>query len=215
MIDAHSPWVLGLVVLAAAALLRWHLWRAVLFLSPASMRVIADSPPGMASVPSSLEATHDALGALGFEHLGTHLEHPRFGRKLLLFDYVHREKQTFASVSEGPDGVARYSFFTPSAGGGFALTASFRKPGREVKGRVLSGGLEGANPERLFKAHVRRVAEVGPPEAEWTLEGRVAAQLAWYAGSGKPEVRQQNAVGLLWTLGALGMVGAAFLGRSS
>ena len=204
----------ALVVLVAAALLRWHLWRAVIFLAPSSVRIEADSPPGMASIPSALEATHDAFVALGFEHLGTHFEHPRFGRRVLHFDYVHREKQVFAAVHAGLEGQALFTLLTPTHGGGSALTASFRRPCRDLKGRYVSGGLEGAAPERLLKAHLRRVPEAGTPEADWSLEGRVAAARAWYAGTGKGEVRQQNAVGLLWTLGALGMVGAAFFGRS-
>jgi len=68
------------------------------------------------------------------------------------------------------------------------------------------------NVERLLKAHLRRMSEMGAPKAVWSIEGRLAAARAWYSDVGKTELRQQHAVGLLWTLGALGMVGASLLG---
>jgi hypothetical protein len=44
-----------------------------------------------------------------------------------------------------------------------------------------------------------------------TLEARVDAGRAWVRSAGVRELRQQNALGLLWTLFSLGMVVAAFL----
>jgi hypothetical protein len=63
----------------------------------------------------------------------------------------------------------------------------------------------------VLKAHLRRVPEVGTPRRLETLDSRVVAAREWYARSGKAELRQQHAVGLLWTVFALGMVGASLL----
>jgi hypothetical protein len=136
------------------------------------------------------------------------LEHPRFGKRLVSFDYAHPTEKVYASVFEGLSGVKTY-LLTPTRGGGLVLTADFRRPAHEEKGRYLSGTVEGANPERLLRAHQRRVPELGEPESSWSLDGRVDAARSWYSGAGKTEVRQQNAVGLLWTVFAIGMVGAA------
>jgi len=92
------------------------------------------------------------------------------------------------------------------------LSANSRRPGANVPGRYLSGALIGVSVERLLKAHLRRMSEMGAPKAVWSIEGRLAAARAWYSDVGKTELRQQHAVGLLWTLGALGMVGASLLG---
>lgn len=214
MSNLHPAQVLFVVVMAAV-LLRWNLWRAVAFVSPASVLLDVDTPAEHAQVPGALEPAHATLTGLGFTFLGTHLEHPRFGKRLVTWDYVHPTEQVFASLTLGLGGQPRLYFFTPTAGGGFVLTADHRRPAREVKGHYLSGSVEGAAPDRLLKVHLRRVPEVGAPQGPWTLDGRVVAARNWYLGAGKTEVRQQNAVGLLWSLGAIGMVGAAFLGRSS
>jgi hypothetical protein len=213
MPSSGDPRFAVLAVLAGLVLLRLHLWRAVLFVRPQSMRVEADTPDGGVPVPSSLQASWEVLRALGFTRLGTHLEHARFSAPLTLYDAAHPEKQLFASVFEGRDGKARLVLLTPLEQG-FVLTADHRRPAREVPGRYLSGGIEGVSVERLVNAHVRRLASLGSARGPWTLEARVDAARAWYAGAGKPELRQQHAVGLLWTLGALGMVGAALVGRT-
>jgi len=215
VIHGGSPVVLLLVVAVAAALLRWHLWRAVVFVAPRSVRVEADTPDDSVPVTGSLESTHEALLKLGFSLLGTHVEHPRLRRPTMCWDYVDAKRSAFATLYEGPEGRAQLDFLTPTEGGGFVLTANYRRPSREVKHRYLSGALEGASSDRLWAVHQRRIPELGAPAAEWTLEGRVAAARAWLQGPGAVELRLQNAVGLLWTVGALGMVGAAMFGRSS
>ncbi len=202
------PAQLFVLALASLVLIRWNLWRAVLFLAPGSVLVDSDAPAGAAPLPAPLSGPHRALLALGFVALGTHLEHPRFGKRLLSFDYAHPTERVYASLFLGLSGPRLY-LLTPTRGGGLVLTADFRRPAREEKGRYLSGTVEGATPERLLRAHQRRVAELGEPDSSWTLDGRVDAARSWYSGAGKTEVRQQNAVGLLWTVFAIGMVGAA------
>jgi hypothetical protein len=202
------PAYAAVAVLVALILLRLHLWRAVLFLRPEWVHVEADTPDGSVVVPGTLEAAWEALKALGFGPLGSHLERARFSSPVTLFDAVHPDKGIFASVFEGSDGQARVVLLTPTESG-FVLTANYRRPAREVPGRYASGGLEGASVDRLVNAHARRLAAQGPAKGPWTLEGRVDAARRWYAGAGKVELRQQHAVGLLWTLGALGMVAAA------
>lgn len=205
---------LGVLLVVGALLLWWNLWRALLFFRPTSVRVLADAPPGAEGVPGALEGPHEALLKLGFSPLGTHLEHPLLGDALSLYDYALPGEKTFASLFADRHGEPRLLLLSPAKGGGFVLTADHRRVAREVKGAYLSGGVPGATPERLLKVHTRRLAELGAGDAEWTQDGRVSLALAWYRGAGAVELRLQNAVGLLWTLGALGMVGAAIFGKA-
>lgn len=227
-----SPLFSVLAFVLGFAMLRLNLWRAWLVLRPGSMRLIVDDPGALTTVPGVLEPTHDALKALGFVSIGSHLEHPRFGAQTSMYDYVHHAHGVFATLHEAPTwGVrftkglayvprseaegpsARLVLVTPCENGGFVISANSRRPGANVPGRYLSGALVGASPERLLKAHLRRVPELGAPKARWSLEGFIDAARAWYSDVGKTELRQQHAVGLLWTLGALGMVGASLFGH--
>lgn len=202
---------LVLICAGALALLRWNLWRAILFLRPQATTVEPDAPADQSKPPAPLEKTEAELSALGFAKLGTHLERSPLSKTRLGFDYAHPGERVFATAFLSPRGEPRLYFLTPTANGGFVITADHRRPAHEVPGRYLSGGMDETSPERIFKAHLRRVATVGEPQMTPTLEARVEAGRAWYAGPGRREVRQQNALGLLWTLGSLGMVGAAFL----
>ena len=103
-------------------------------------------------------------------------------------------------------------FLTPTVGSGFVITGNHHRPARELKGRYLSGALESLSAARVFTAHLRRVPEIGAPAGDYTQEARLAAAGAWFAGPGAVEVRQQNALGLLWTVGTVGMVAAAIFG---
>lgn len=202
---------LALLVAGGALILRWNLWRALLFLRPASMRLEADAPADQAQPPQPLAKVEAELGALGFSRLGSHTEQAPLSRPQLNFDYAHPAERAFATLFASPRGEPRLYFLTPTAGGGFVITADHRRPAREEPGRYLSGGLEETSPERLFKAHLRRVASIGEPALALTPEARLEAGRAWYAGAGRSEVRQQNALGLLWTVGTLGMVLTLFL----
>ena len=209
---------LDLVAVAVGAaviafVLRGNLWRAWLCLKPTSIQIEADAPADQVKLPKALERPDVELRALGFTSLGTHLEQPRFGPEMISYDYAHPTERCFATLYRGTDGTARFYFLTRTANDGFVITGNHRRPARELKGRYLSGALESLPAARVFTAHLRRVPEIGAPEGEYTQAGRIAAGRAWFAGPGNVEVRQQNALGLLWTVGTVGMVAAAIFGR--
>lgn len=206
MVD--SPLITALALLGALALLRFQAWRAVLCLAPQVVRVEIETPADVTQVPGELEDAWGELKKLGFTLLGAHSEKSPLAKARWFLDGVHPTHPVLASLTVGADEQDHLSFVTQSERG-FVITANYRRPSVEVPGAYLAGGLEGASPERLLKAHLRRVPEIGAPKSLKTLEDRVVAARDWYSRSGKPELRQQHAVGLLWTLGALGMVGAA------
>jgi hypothetical protein len=203
--------LLPFVLLAAAAvLLRLFGWRALLFLRPEAVKLEVETPADVTTVPGALEGEWDDLRALGFRLVGSHVERRPLGPSLVLYDAVHPEHPVSASLFLEKDGAKRLMLLTRSERG-FVISTNYRLASVERPGRYLAGGLEGAHAERLLKAHLRRIGEIGPAIRLDTLEARVEAARDWYRGAGKPELRQQHAVALLWTLGALGMVGAAFL----
>ncbi|MBS1150594.1 MAG: hypothetical protein H6Q89_2292 [Myxococcaceae bacterium] len=206
-------WTMGAGVIAVV--MRGNLWRAWLCLHPTSIAIEADAPAGQIKLPKELERADAELRALGFVSLGSHVEQPRFGPEMLSYDYAHPGDQCFATLYVSTNGEAKLYFLTPTERGGFVITANHRRPAREIKGHYLSGALESLPAPRVFTAHLRRVSEVGTPEGEFTQAGRIAAAKAWFAGPGKLEVRQQNALGLLWTVGTVGMVAAAIFGQRS
>jgi hypothetical protein len=206
-------WTMGAGVIAVV--MRGNLWRAWLCLKPTSLTIEADAPAGQVQLPEALEKCDAELRALGFASIGSHLEQPRFGPEMFSYDYAHPTEKCFATLYVSTNGGAKLYFLTPTRGGGFAITANHRRAAREIKGRYLSGALESLPAARVFTAHLRRAGEVGAPEGEFDMAGRIAAAKAWFAGPGNVEVRQQNALGLLWTVGTVGMVAAAIFGRRS
>ena len=207
--------VLTLGVGVIAVVMRGNLWRAWLCLRPTSINIEADAPADQVKVPAALEKADAELRALGLTSLGSHLEQPRFGPQMFSYDYTHPTEKCFATLYLSTTGEANLYFLTPTQRGGFVITANHRRPAREIKGHYLSGALEFLPAARVFTAHLRRVTEVGIPEGDFTQAGRVAAAKAWFAGPGNVEVRQQNALGLLWTVGTVGMVAAAIFGSRS
>lgn len=199
-----------LAVGIGGVLLRWHAWRAWLFVAPQSVRIEADTP-GPVSPPDVLGSLHAQLGERGFTMLGTHVEHPHLGPALTVFDYANEAERAFASTFVSTDGHARCYLLTACDDGAVALTANYPRHSQEHAGRYLAGHLDGVGVERLLNAHTRRAGSLGAARGPWTLEERVAIARRWYATVGSRELRHQNAVSLLWTLGALGMVGAALL----
>ncbi len=204
-----------LAVLTGLVVLRLQAWRALLCLWPSSVRVEPEEPATVLTVPGALEGPVEALRALGFVLVGSHSEAPRLTSATLYVDLVEPGRGTWASVCEARRGErprARVTLTSHTAQG-WVVTADFRRPARDVAGSA-AGGVEGAPPERLLKAHVRRVqapeAVVAP-----TLDARVELARAWYAGPGRAELRQQHAIGLLWTLGALALLGTPFFAASS
>ena len=207
----NSSLLLVIAAVAAAAVVwRFTLWRAVLVFAPSSVRIEPEDPPGQAKLPPPLPKLAAELQALGFLPLGTHSERPPLGPQTLCFDFVHPGDRTFVTAWLTGDDMPRFYFLTMLAGDGFIITANHRRAARAIDGHYLSGGLENVSPDRLFKAHVR-LLDGRAPSGDLTLEGRVAAARAWYAGPGRAEVRLQNFHGLLWSVGTLGMVAAAIL----
>lgn len=192
--------------------LRAYLWRALLCLQPGSIELGEDAPAD-AKLPDGLAATDQVLVAEGFKRLGSHYERPRLHQALVSHDYAHPTEGTYATVYLGRDARPRLYFLTETEEGGWVITANFHRPAREVPGRYSSGCLENLPVDRVFKAHVRRLTEFGKAKKTGNLGERVQLGQAWFTGPGQWEVRQQNALGLLWTVGTLGMVGAVFLAR--
>ena len=208
--DPDSPLIAVLALVAALVLLRFQAWRAVLCVRPQAVRVEVETPADVTVVPPQLEDGLAELKKLGFTLLGAHSEKAPLARTRFFLDAVLPGQPVVASLSLGSDEQEQLVFLTQSERG-FVITSNYRRLSYEVPGAYLAGGLDGASPERVLKAHLRRVPEIGTPRVLATIEDRVAAARDWYSRSGKPELRQQHAVGLLWTLGALGMVGAALV----
>jgi hypothetical protein len=201
----------ALVGLALAVmLLKLNLWRAVLFLAPASVRVDTEAPADQMDLPPELAPLADQLKALGFTALGSHEEKPRLHPATRSYDFARPAERVFATLHLGQDDAPRLYFLTPLAPEGFVITAGYKRPALELPG-YRSGGLEEASPERLYRAHLKRLEGLTPSGA-FTWEGRVDAGRSWYRGLGQKEIRKQNLPGLLWTAAALAILASAFLG---
>ena len=201
--------VAGLVL--AVTLFWLNLWRAVLVLFPASVRVEPEAPADQMDLPQECAAQAGQLKALGFVPLGSHDEKPRLRAATRSYNYAHPAEKVFATLHLGPDGQPRLYFLTPVAPDGFVITAGYRRAALDIPGRYRAGGLEDAAPDRLLRAHLKRLEGL-TPSGEFTWEGRVAAGRSWYRGLGQKEIRRQNLPGLLWTVAALAIVASAFLG---
>lgn len=202
--------VAGLVL--AVVLLVMNLWRAILFLFPSSVRVEPEAPADQMDLPLELGAVATQLQALGFVPLGSHEEKPRLQRATRSYDWAHPGERVFATLYLGADDSPRLYLLTPLAPEGFVITSGYRRPAMELPGRYRSGSLEDASPERLLRAHLRRLEGL-TPSGDFTWEGRVQAGRSWYQGLGRKEIRRQNLQGLLWTVMAVAIVASAFLGR--
>ncbi|HEX5750515.1 MAG TPA: hypothetical protein VFZ09_30080 [Archangium sp.] len=204
--------LLVLVVLGMAVkLLLLNFWRAVLFVSPGGVRVLPVAPADRMQLPPELATLAGQLQALGFVPLGSHVEKPRFQKGTASYDFAHPGQHTFATLHFSPRGEPRLYLLTPLAPEGFVLTAGYARPGFELPGRYRSGGFPEVPPERLLQAH--RVRLQGLPASEdFTWEERLRSGQAWYRGLGQREIRRQNLQGLLWTVVALAIVAALFLG---
>ncbi len=219
-------------MLLGAGLVWANLWRALIVLSPAATRFEIDDGTADATVPGWLEPTDAALKTLGFNPLGTWLELRRFGPTRTSWGYVNGATSTWAVVSdswlvrahrsvatppeprlerEGP--AARVSFITLSDDGRSLVSSNFRRPGAETPDHQCAG-LPGVTIERLFKAHQRRAEALsGVGAVSSGLDGLVTFLALASRTVQRRELRAQHAVGLLWTLGGLGMVSAPLFGR--
>ncbi|ADO74309.1 hypothetical protein [Stigmatella aurantiaca] len=195
----------------AVALLILNAWRAWLFLFPASVRVEPEAPGDQMELPQELEPLADRLLALGFVALGSHEEKPRLRRATRSYDFAHPGERVFATLHLSQEGRPRLYFLTPLASGGFVITAGYKRTALEIPGLYRSGGLEEAPPERLLRAHLKRLEGLHPA-GEFTWEGRVETGRSWYRGLGQKEIRRQNLAGVLWTVAAVAILASAFLG---
>jgi len=203
--------VLGGVALAGFVLYR-NFWRAILCLAPSTMSVEIEDPPDRIELPLELSAVAKQLEALGFAPIGSRREKPRFGPASLAYDYANAQDKVFATLSVGRDGKPHLYFLTAFSGGGFVITANYRRPAKEIPGHYLAGSLDDFPPERVYKAHLKRIESL-PASGEYTQDGRLGAAQAWVAGPGRSELRQQNLAALVWTAGTLGIVAAAVFGK--
>lgn len=208
--------ILDIALWILAAIFVWavlapNLWRALLFIKPASIAVFADEPAE--PLPVELQPLANDLRALGFVPLGSHLERPPLGPTTRLFDFVHRDANTFATAYFARGGAPRLFFLTLLADGGCVLTSNYRRPMKPIPGRYLSAHYESWPLKRLLAAHLR-MASGRPAQQATDMASRITAARRWFETFGAAEIRQVNLPGLLWTLGTLGMVAAALLSRS-
>jgi hypothetical protein len=206
---------LGIIVAVSAAagwLLRKNLWRAGVWIFPTSVRVEDDAPAtAKLRLPLPIDADVETLKGLGFTFIGTHLEQPRLGAAVLMFDYASAEHRAFASLFVTEEGDARAELLTPLEAGGFVRTANYRRSALEEKG-YFSGYLENVPLERVLQAHQRTASSLGAPAAHWDTQARLAAARAWYRSpAAARELRQQHQSGLVWTFGAFVSVGLALV----
>lgn len=190
-----------------------NLWRAILCVRPSSLVVDVEAPADKMKVPSELAGLAQELLDVGFEPVGSHFEKPRLTYETYSYDYAHRAEKAFATLYLSRKGEPRLYFLTQAQSGAFAITANHRRPTSELPGRYLSSWIEDRTIARVFKAHQRRAATLGPAGGQFDQAGRLEAARLWFEGPGKAEVRAQNLHGLLWSVGTLGMVGAAIFGK--
>ena len=221
-VNAQQIFLFALILAAAIYLLRTSLWRSILVFRPTSLRIDAEEPAGHEKLPDTLRGYDTELRQLGFQSIGTHSERPWLGPVTTCFDYARPEDHTFATIFQGWRGTPRVYFLTlladrPDAEqtSGYVISANYRRPAKELPG-YITGWLEDVAPQRLYRAHLRRI-EGMTCGGVFTQESRVAVARAFQEGPGRLEARQQHIQGLLWTLGSLGMVAAAIIGtlRSS
>jgi hypothetical protein len=186
-----------------------NLWRALLFLWPASVRTDIDTPAGQVEIPPRLAQLGRELSTLGFRELGSRYEKPFLGEERLCYEYAYPDLKVFATLYRNRFDQPRL-FYLTLVDGGFVITANYRRPAREIPQRYLSGGLENISAERLLKAHLRRL-EPFRPRGEYNAETRLASAREWQSGLGRSEVREQNMVGLLWSAAVVGLALAAVI----
>ncbi|MBI5544589.1 MAG: hypothetical protein HY901_11915 [Deltaproteobacteria bacterium] len=152
----------------------------------------------------------EELEPIGFRRLGVHVERPPLKRGEVAYDFVHEAAQTWGTAyGRGED--VQLVLLTPFDGSSFVLTADHRLMSNDQPGKCLAGGMPGAQPEHLLAAHLRRVErlkEAGRTvSADLSLEARVRAANAWFAGWGARELRLRHVNGLLMTGMAVAIAG--------
>ncbi len=208
-LDALVP--LGALALVLLVLYK-NLWRAVLCIAPATLALDTEDPPDRMQVPHELKPLAGELANLGFSPIGTRREKPVLAAATIFYDFANAADKVFATLFLSTSGTPRLYYLTTTQRNGFVITANYRRPSKEIAGVYLAGALEEFPPERIYRAHLRRIERMGPV-GEYTQEGRLAAAKAWFSGPGRSEIRNQNLHGLVWTAGTLGILAAALFGR--
>ena len=193
--------------------LRRNLPRAVLFIAPGTLLIDSEDPPDRMQVPAELATLARTLERLGFSPIGSRREKPLFAGATTYYDYANAPQGVFATLFSSRSGQPRLYYLTTTPGSGFVITASYRRPSSEVPGVYLAGALEGFPPERIYRAHLRRIEPLGSV-GEYTQQSRLEVAKAWASGPGRSEIRQQNFQGLMWTAAILVFLVAAFFGAA-
>ena len=209
---------LDLLVLLGALLfvgwgLRRNLSRALLFIAPGTLVVDSEDPPDRMQVPEQLAELARELERLGFSAIGSRREKPLFAEATTYYDYANPPQRVFATLFLSRSGRPHLYYLTATPGNGFVITAGYRRPSREIPGVYLAGALEGFPPERIYRAHLRRIEQIGSV-GEYTRESRLEVAKAWASGPGRSEIRQQNFQGLMWTAAILVFLAAALIGAA-
>src|SRR5687767_13829428 len=147
----------GGALILAGYVLHLNLWRAILFVKPGTILVDVDAPADQMKLPDALAGFARRLGDLGFVPLASRIEKPYFAPATVSYDYLHAADKTFATLYIGRDGRPRLYFLSATEPDGFVITANYRRPAREIPGRYLSSGVEDMPPDRLYRAHRRRL----------------------------------------------------------
>jgi hypothetical protein len=194
----------ALVALFSLMMLGRHGPRALLFLSPRSIKITGD--PDAPARTSAQLAAGELLESLGFRRLGVRSEQsPLGGLRMAVDAWAHDDgtcADAFPAVGRGPV----VSFLTTFADGYQLGTSNFRRIAAEsAAGRV--GGLAGTALHGALAAH-RKAAEPlaephGRPPPVADLDARIALAQRFYAGVGAVELRKPAFMSLLNTALAL------------
>lgn len=188
----------ALVALFALMMLGRHGPRAILFLSPRSIRISGDpeAPPRS----TAQVAAGELLESLGFRRLGLRSERsPLGGLRMEVDSWAHPDgtcADAFPASGRGPV----VSFLTTFPDGFQVGTSNFRRLSAESgAGRV--GGLAGTALHGALAAHRKSVEPLaerrGAPQPVADLEARVALARRYYAGIGAVELRRPAFMSLL------------------
>jgi hypothetical protein len=200
----------ALVALFALMMLGRHGPRAILFLSPRSIRVAGD--PDAPPRASAQVAAGELLESLGFRRLGIRSERsPLGGLRMEVDAWVHPDGTCADAFPAGGRGPV-VSFLTTFADGYQVGTSNFRRIAAETgAGRV--GGLAGTALEGALAAHRKAVepltAPHGAPQPVADLEARIGLARRYYAGIGAAELRRPAFMSLLNSALALVLIASS------
>lgn len=208
-----EAWQVAATLALAGFVLFRNLPGALLCLFPRLLRARSEDESWPKVDRDLLERMEDELAPLGFSRLGVHVERAPLQRGVVAYDFVHEEAGTWAT-GYGPSDEARLLLVTaldrPGSPDGFVVTADHRLLAVDAPG-CLCGGMPGAQPENLFAAHRRRVQGLQDsgwkPSADLSLEARVRAADAWFAGRGARELLLRHVNRLLMALLGLAVLG--------